>query len=100
MPHLGAVSMGVPRPSLTGDGSVSATVSTWSREGHKDAAISALFAERLAVEMECCVSASAGVHVENASKKDISEIMRTAKKLCQQLSERLRNDKITEESEL
>ena len=35
-PHIGCVVQAVPRESLTGDGSWSATSSVWNRTGHKD----------------------------------------------------------------
>ena len=34
-PHIGCVVQAVPRESLTGDGSWSATSSVWNRTGHK-----------------------------------------------------------------
>ena len=48
-PHIGCVVQAVPRESLTGDGSWSATSSVWNRTGHKDEVLCRMLAEKI-----CC----------------------------------------------
>lgn len=48
-PHIGCVVQAVPRESLTGDGSWSATSSVWNRTGHKDEVLCRMLAEKSVV---------------------------------------------------
>ena len=46
-PHIGCTVLSVPRPSLTGDGSISATSSTLNVTGHKDDILCRYLAEEV-----------------------------------------------------
>ncbi|MDR1659680.1 MAG: hypothetical protein LBR94_04980 [Desulfovibrio sp.] len=74
-PHIGSVSVGIPRKSLTGDGGDSATVSTFNVTGHKDDVVGNLFAARLASEFRCTVSVSCGIHYHALSRDALCHIM-------------------------
>jgi hypothetical protein len=69
--HIGAVAVAVPRKSLTGDGSGSASASVICITGHKEDELARSAALRLSSLWQCVVTVSAGVHVDNASKGDI-----------------------------
>jgi hypothetical protein len=84
-PHIGCVSIGIPRTSLTGDGSSSATVSTYSVTGHKDDVVGNLFAKRLASSLKCVVSVTCGIHYHNASPEVLSSVLQEAEALLEEL---------------
>ncbi|MFZ5634142.1 MAG: hypothetical protein ACOY40_14965 [Bacillota bacterium] len=70
-PHLGAVVLSVPRPSLADSRVISCTTSTVPLVGHKDDEAARPLAEMLARETQCPVSVAAGIHVRNAGGEDI-----------------------------
>lgn len=89
-PHVGSVSVAVPRPSLSGDGTISATVSTYNVTGHKDGHVGELFARRLASEFNCIISATCGIHFEHAAPSDLQQILLDAEALLDILVAALR----------
>lgn len=70
--HIGCVCIGISRPSLTGDGSRSATVSTFNVTGHRDDEIGARFAKEIASSFGCVCAVSCGVHLDGATGNDIT----------------------------
>lgn len=74
MPHIGAVAVAVPRKSLIGDGSNSASASVICITGHKEDEIARQIALRLSSEWQCVVTVSAGVHIDGAKKDDIDKL--------------------------
>ena len=74
-PHIGCTVLAIPRPSLTGDGSISATSSVLNVTGHKDEAICRLLAERAAAARNCTVVCTGGFHMDNITPDQISELM-------------------------
>lgn len=89
-PHIGSVSLGLPRLSLTGDMSASSTVSTFNVTGHKDDAVGNLFAARLAALFQCTVSVSCGIHFNELEEEKIEEVVNAAKTALAELTDRLR----------
>lgn len=79
-PHVGAVAIGVPRPSLKDPSKLSATSSVFTLPSHKDDEIAKPIAERIAKKMNQTTVVVAGVHIENASKLEIRELLANAKK--------------------
>lgn len=51
-PHIGCAVMVVPRPSLTGDGSMGSTASVLNLTGHKDEEVCRYLAEQVAKKKE------------------------------------------------
>ncbi|MFT8350200.1 hypothetical protein [Clostridium saccharoperbutylacetonicum] len=74
VPHIGAVA----RKSLTGDGSNSASASVICITGHKEDEIARNIVLEFNSEFICNITVSAGVHIDNAKKKDI-EVLERAK---------------------
>ncbi len=70
-PHIGAVAVAVPRKSLTGDGSNSASASVICITGHKEDELARSIALKLSSVWQCNVTVSAGVHIDEAKKEDI-----------------------------
>ncbi len=78
--HIGSVVLAEPRPSRTGRGA-SCTSHVLNRFGHKDEVVARMFAEgvcKARCEPVLCVC---GIHLDNASKSDISKLEKNAKEL-------------------
>lgn len=74
-PHIGCTVLSQARPSLTGDGSTSATTSIINVLGHKDDVACRMVAERLSKEMGGNVVCSGGFHLDSATPSQIEELM-------------------------
>lgn len=81
-PHIGSSVLAIPRLSLTGDGSVSATSSVMNMIGHKDEQICRYVAERICKRKNAVVLCSGGFHVDNISKDGIYEVLQAVKELA------------------
>ncbi|MDN5346466.1 MAG: hypothetical protein PWP65_30 [Clostridia bacterium] len=79
-PHLGAVAIGLPRPSLSGSGR-SSTTSVYAFLGHKDDEVARPAASRLAAELGLAAVVLAGVHVEGAAPGEIAVLARRARQV-------------------
>lgn len=73
-PHVGAIAVGIPRPSLRDPSKLSATTSVFIMVGHKDDEVAKPVAERLARELNQTVVVVAGMHIEEAEKEDIRKL--------------------------
>ncbi len=82
--HIGSVSIGIPRPSLTGSGA-SATVSTFNLTGHKDNAVGDRIAHDLAAATGKTVVVTCGIHIDSASAQDIARLLTMADELLDKL---------------
>jgi hypothetical protein len=82
-PHVGAVALSAPRPSLTGEG---LGCDTWliPLPGHKDILVGKELSESLCLALNQPVSVTAGIHMEGATEEDLHEIIRN----CRVLGER------------
>ncbi len=69
-PHVGAVALGIPRPSLTGRGR-SATTSVLTILSHKDDELARPVAAELAAGYNCPVAVIAGVHITNPRPEEL-----------------------------
>jgi phage gp45-like len=75
-PHIGAVALADPRPSLRDPEKTSATASVLCLTGHKEDAIVKSASERLAAAAHHPVVVTAGMHWNNLKESDISQIMK------------------------
>lgn len=82
-PHIGSSVLAVPRLSLTGDGSVSATSSVMNMVGHKDEQICRYVAEKICAKKNAVVLCSGGFHVDDISKDGIGEVLEAVKELAE-----------------
>jgi hypothetical protein len=78
VPHLGAVAVGLPRPSLARPGRRSATTSVIALVGHKDDELARSVATELARHLGITVVVTAGVHLRRAGSSDIAAVIRNA----------------------
>lgn len=73
-PHIGCTVLAVPRPSLSGDGSVSATSSVLNVSGHKDEEIVRPITEKVCAVYNLVTAGSGGFHCDNMKKAQILEV--------------------------
>jgi hypothetical protein len=73
-PHIGAVALGIPRPSLRNAGRRSASVSLITVTGHKDDEVVRKGAGKLAAALGVLVTVSCGIHVNNMSAPELKNI--------------------------
>jgi hypothetical protein len=78
-PHVGAVALGIPRPSLKNSNRLGATISVLTVTGHKDDEVARPAAEILARELNQAVVVVAGLHIENAKDEDLRKLTRNSK---------------------
>lgn len=95
-PHLGGVVTSVPRPSLANPEVVSCTSSVLPLVGHKDDEAARPVAEMLARETGRPVSVAAGLHIDNATAADISELMKNCMACGRKLLDLIRNPGIND----
>ncbi|MBR0402506.1 MAG: hypothetical protein IJH73_08385 [Lachnospiraceae bacterium] len=80
-PHIGCPVLALPRPSLTGDGSVSATSSVINVTGHKDEAVCRYLAEEVCKKTGRAVVCTGGFHVDGITPEQIAEVTEAVKAL-------------------
>lgn len=80
-PHLGAVAMAAPRPSLADPETTSATASVFCYPGHKEDELAKALALRLASGLGVKVTVAAGAHWDDLSGDDIAQVRANALEL-------------------
>ena len=78
VPHVGAVAVGIPRPSLARPARQSATTSVFALTGHKEDEMARSMATELARRLGVTSVVVAGVHLDRARPADIAVVMRNA----------------------
>lgn len=81
VPHLGAIALGIPRPSLQNPEQTSATVSVLTLTGHKEDELARPAAHFLASSLNAPVVVSCGIHNDDIKPGDIrlfGELVREA----------------------
>ena len=73
--HLGWVVQSLPRPSLSGDGTISATSSVLNCLGHKDETICRRIAEQVCAALGRAVICVGGFHVDGITENEIREVI-------------------------
>lgn len=84
-PHIGAVALGVPRPSLKKDGTCSSSASVICLTGHKED----LLARTAALELSKVFqhSVTVGIHIDNVAPESIGLVESHFKFLLEQIIE-------------
>lgn len=88
-PHIGSAVLSQPRPSLTGDGTISATSSVMNLTGHKDEFICRSVGEYLCRSLNTPVVCTGGFHVDGITREQIQEVTEAADSLAQELKWKL-----------
>lgn len=86
-PHIGSTVLAVPRPSLTGDGSVSVTSSVINVTGHKDEDLCRILAESAAKRQNAVAVCTGGFHADNISMEQIAELKAAVKEIAAVIGE-------------
>ncbi len=85
MPHIGAVGMAEPRPSLRDTKIVSATSSVFTFRGHKEDMVAKGMSEELSRKLNKRVVVVAGMHWEGLKDEEVEVIT----VICQRVQERI-----------
>jgi hypothetical protein len=88
-PHIGAVGMATPRPSLQDPKKWSATSSNFTFVGHKEDMVVKTISEKLASRLKANVVVAAGIHWDEISPKDIEVIQHLTVRLSDQILKKL-----------
>ncbi len=92
-PHIGAVAVAQPRPSLKDPELTSASASVICLVGHKEDELVKATAEILAATLETHVVVTAGIHWDNLSPEAIKQIIRHSEILVDMILARLIKEK-------
>ncbi len=87
--HIGAVAVSQARPSLSDDGSCSATTSVIALLGHKEDELARAVASRLARALGGVVSVACGVHLDAIRPEELRDVAALAEELAEELAARL-----------
>lgn len=85
--HVGAVALGLPRPSLRDARSMSADVAVVPVPGHKDDEVARPAAEEIARFLGQPTVVSVGLHVDRATDEDLARLVGNARMAISQFLE-------------
>jgi hypothetical protein len=78
LPHIGAVAVAQPRPSLQDPDRISSTASVFCLLGHKEDDLAKAAAEILAAALNTTVVVTAGIHWDNLDAEGISRVLQNS----------------------
>jgi hypothetical protein len=81
-PHIGAVAVALPRPSIADPLTTSSTSSVFTVLGHKEDAVVKLVSERLSSRLNKSVVVTAGIHWDHLHPDAITQIMDNCRSLA------------------
>ena len=84
-PHVGAVAIAQPRPSLKNPDKISSTSSVFTLLGHKEDLLAKKIAEKLASEFNVTVTVTVGIHWDNLTPTGINKITEVSDKLIMRI---------------
>jgi hypothetical protein len=88
-PHIGAVAMAVPRPSLKDPKNVSATSSNFTFIGHKEDLLAKKISEKIASQLKTNVIVTAGIHWDKLPTNKIETIEELTERLTDLILKKL-----------
>ena len=91
-PHIGAVAMAQPRPSLKDPEITSSTASVFSYVGHKEDELAKATAEILAAALKTKVVVTAGIHWDNLPEEGIQRVIQNSEILVEMILEKIANE--------
>jgi hypothetical protein len=91
-PHIGAIGIAVPRPSLKDPKRRSATSSNFTFVGHKEDALVKEISEKLSAQLERNVVVTAGVHWDDITSREIRSVGSLLRKMSAQIIRRLKGN--------
>jgi hypothetical protein len=87
--HIGAVGVAVPRTEIRNEKKRSATTSVICVQGHKEDEFAHYASKYLATALNCIVTVSVGVHIDDADMEDIKILNDNFKNLVKKLEKSL-----------
>jgi hypothetical protein len=87
-PHIGAVALALPRPSLKDKKKTSATSSVLTLLGHKEDVTSKMISETLAATLKRNVVVTVGIHWDNLKAEEIQRIVNLTERLTLKIIEK------------
>jgi hypothetical protein len=91
-PHIGAVAVAQPRPSLRDKDKISATASVFCFLGHKEDLIVKAAGERISSAINANVVVTAGIHWDDIDEAGITCMMENSRELVEIIIERIGNE--------
>ncbi|MBQ6819709.1 MAG: hypothetical protein IJO26_00250 [Clostridium sp.] len=85
IPHIGALALGIPRPSLKDKNKISSSVSILTITGHKEDDIVKKIAELCSSAWNSTVVVTCGIHIDNLTLNDITQLNSLIDDLAQEL---------------
>jgi hypothetical protein len=89
-PHIGAVAMAEPRPSLADPEVTSASSSVFTYLGHKEDVLAKQAAESLAAALGAKVVVTAGIHWDDLDQAAIETVLDNSRQLLSRLAAKLK----------
>jgi len=81
-PHIGSITVSVPRPGLADSIKISSTSSVINLVGHKDEVVARKFSEKFASKFNKNVIATAGIHIDEITQDQVDALMNNVSDLC------------------
>ena len=94
-PHIGTVTLSVPRPSLADATRTSATTSVLNLTGHKDGEAAQYLGQRLAATLGATVVVTGGIHVDDIRPDEIKTVLHLVDRLTTALVDLLTAERKT-----
>ena len=80
-PHIGAVAVAQPRPSLKNQSLRSATASVFCYPGHKDDIVAKEAAEKISSALNTNVTVTTGIHWDDIDEEGIKAVIKNSRQL-------------------
>ncbi len=87
--HIGAVALAVPYQGQGREGKADASVSLRTVTGHKEAELARKISYTLATAFNCTTATACGIHIDNATGKEIADILEIADRLLEEALQEL-----------
>ena len=84
-PHIGAMAISIPRPSLEDWNKVSASTSVFTLTGHKEDELSKQIAENITKITKRTTVVIIGLHIEKATSQDIENLIQNTQEVVRKL---------------
>ncbi len=91
-PHIGAVAVAQPRPSLRDASRISSTASVFCRVGHKEDDLAKATAEVLSATLNTAVVVTAGIHWDDLDETGIKIVIQNSRLLVEMILDQLAED--------
>jgi hypothetical protein len=91
-PHVGAIALALPRPSITDATTTSSTASVLTMLGHKEDGVVKSVAEKLSARLNKNVVVTAGIHWDHLDEAAIREIEENCALLAEMIGDRVERE--------